>query len=78
MEFKEKGVRNEKLALRVFQYLFTIFILEWREKITQESTNLCASSVKFTIIQNVTLNTYYSLFVNLLSLLAFEFSVKSI
>lgn len=54
MEFKEKGVRNEELASRVFRYLFTIFMLECGEKITQESTNLCACSVKFTIIQNVT------------------------
>lgn len=56
-KIKEKGVRSEKLASRFSQPFLTIFIPECGEMITQESVQLCVCAVKFTIIQNVYLNT---------------------
>lgn len=75
-KLKKRELRNEKLDSSFFQPFFTIFILECGETITQESINLYVCTVKFTIIQNVFLNIYCSLFKTLPSLLALSFSQK--
>lgn len=77
MEIKEKGGRNEKLALRSFNFLFTVLILECGENITQRSTNPLVCSVKCTVIQMWSGIYTATLFMTFPSLLAFESSVES-
>ena len=49
----------------------------WRNNNTR-NINLIVFVVNFTLIQNVFLNIYYSLYITFPSLLAFEFSVKCV
>lgn len=72
-----KGSKKSEMRFKILQPFFTVFILECEET-TQESINLTVCVVNFTIIQNVFLNIYCSLYMTFPSLLAFEFPVKCV